>query len=208
MAADLMLLDRLEGRGVAARVYGWDRAWISLGCFQSPKSLSPGCPVPWVVRPTGGRGVLHGHDITVGMAATLDWVFGGPASDAAEALRRSRSLREVYRVAVRPIVAGLRACGVAAALGEELRSGRRTARGADCFAHVSANDVVDATGRKVCGCALKLTENWVLLQASIPVAPPLVEPSTVFPDAVEVHWQALDATRFAATLEEALAGRG
>ena len=72
-------------------------------------------------------------------------------------------------------------------LGENTRflkpsgSARPARLAADCFAHVSANDLVDPdSGLKVCGCALRLTDKAVLVQASIPNGLPLVDPQTVF----------------------------
>ncbi len=173
MAGDREALTRAErDKDVILRLYTWDGAWVSLGRFQSPdRDLVSGSDVPWVVRPTGGRAVLHGHDLTVAVAAPLGKL------DA-----RSRGLRVAYRAIVAPLVEGLREVGVPAALGEDTPFGKRFGpKSADCFAHVSANDAVDArTGLKVCGCALRLTESAVLLQASIPLGPPLVDPRTVF----------------------------
>jgi hypothetical protein len=40
--------------------------------------------------------------------------------------------------------------------------------------------VCERTGLKVCGCALRMTQGAVLVQASIPVGEPLVETSAVF----------------------------
>ena len=196
MARDAELLLLAEEGQIAGRVYAWDGAWVSLGRFQDPNSaLLPNAPVRWVERPTGGRGVLHGHDVTIGLAFPLaDLVL---ASDW-------RSIRAVYRAAIGPIVDALRECGVQAGLGESMKVDGGS-RSPDCFAAVSANDVVDlSTGMKVCGCALRLTESAVLAQCSIPAGPPLVDPSLVYPQAAPIHWIELDRRAFARALDFAI----
>lgn len=168
MARDSALLDL--GRP-AIRVYEWDDVWVSLGRFQVPeKSVRAG--VRWVMRPTGGKAVLHGHDLTVGMAVPLA-VLG----------ESEREVKRIYRTVIPVLVLGLNDVGIPASLAEETPFVRGAGKVADCFAHVSANDVVDpATGLKVCGCALRVTSESVLVQASIPARPPSVDPANVFDD--------------------------
>ncbi|MBX7135916.1 MAG: hypothetical protein K1X67_24875 [Fimbriimonadaceae bacterium] len=244
MARDLALLEHAEADGgIWARVYGWTGPWVTLGRFQSrERDLLPECPVLSVVRPTGGRGVLHGHDITVGLAGPL--VVGAHGGRG--------SLRETYRLYVQFLINALRACDVPAVLGESYRGaavppaltetpqeaeplassanlnfssvtsaargafpqefsqrgrdGRATDEGkrsADCFAHVAANDVVDErTGVKVCGCALRMTDRAVLLQASIPIGPPMIDPARVFREPSPSTFVALDPGAFNLALSQ------
>jgi lipoate-protein ligase A len=117
--------------------------------------------------------------VTAGLAfplSVLSEVSGEPSEKLA------RSLKAVYRLAIDPIVQALRECGLPAILAEERPSSQRsTFRTADCFAFTSPNDVVhEKFGVKVCGCALKLTQRAVLVQASIPAGAPLVDPARVF----------------------------
>jgi lipoate-protein ligase A len=204
MGRDADLLRAAEAGEPGCRVYGWDGAWISLGKFQNPSvDLLPGCPAPWVMRPTGGRGVLHGHDVTVGLA----WPLALLAEPGEDPVRLSRSVRRAYRRLALPLIAAMRDVGVPAALGEQTRFAGTTPKSADCFAHVAANDIVDErTGQKVCGCALRLTERAALVQASIPARRPLVDPALVFPDPAPVAWSLVDKDRFGAALREALGG--
>lgn len=58
MAADSYLLDQAERPTL--RLYQWEGAWLSLGYAQKPLSVD----VPWVRRPSGGRAVLHHHELT------------------------------------------------------------------------------------------------------------------------------------------------
>lgn len=168
MARDAALLDRPIPQ---VRVYGWDRPWVSLGRFQVPEmTVKPGCGVGWVMRPTGGKAVLHGHDLTVGMAVPL-----------AAMGETEREVKAVYRKLVPVLVGAMNQVGIAAALAEETPFVRGAGKVADCFAHIGANDIVDpATGVKVCGCALRVTSDMVLVQASIPVEVPQIDPAEIF----------------------------
>lgn len=191
MARDAALLERGQ---YCARVYTWDGPWVSLGMFQSPeRDLLPNCPVPSVLRPTGGRAVLHGHDVTVGLAIPLAHI--DPNADLTRAVRR------VYRALATPLIKSLRVCGIPAVLGEETPFHGRSPRSTDCFAHVAANDIVDErTGVKVCGCALRITETAALVQASIPAGPPLVDPSLVYSNPAQPNFVTLRPEDFAEAL--------
>lgn len=196
MARDDALFRRAEECGeVGCRVYAWDGPWVSLGRFQLPdRDLVDPRRTPWVMRPTGGKAVLHGSDVTVGMAVPFRVVGAGP-----------RDLKRCYRWVAEPVISALVACGVPAALGERTAFAGRGPRTADCFTHVAGNDIVDErTGLKVCGCALLMGKCAVLLQASIPNGPPLVEPQSVIRDAQPAAGRAWDAHGFAAALEAAL----
>lgn len=182
MGADARLLVKAEMGEPGWRVYGWTGPWVSLGCFQRPESaLKNPAAISWVMRPTGGKAVLHGHDVTVGLALPLD-LLAKLSSEPSDKL--ARSLRTVYRLSIHPIVEAMRACGMPAVLGEHRKAGiegRRSIGLADCFAAISPNDIVHETlGLKVCGCALKLTQRAVLVQASLPAGPPLIDPAEVF----------------------------
>lgn len=156
MALDAALLQAGEGW----RVYRWDGPWVSLGQFQRPeKALVPGWN-RWCVRPTGGRAVLHGHDLTFAYALAH-------GDD-------SRNVKALYRRLIAPLVEALNGCGLGCRLAETTRYVGRGRESEDCFAFRSPNDVVcPDTGAKVCGCAVRITDTAALLQASIPIGPPL-----------------------------------
>jgi len=189
MSRDAELLDAASRGEIVARVYGWDGVWVSLGYAQRPEAvLVDPDQTPWVLRPTGGAAVLHGHDLTVGLALPM-----------------RRSVRGSYRYAASPIVAALNSAGVPAALAEDLKAENGDPRRIDCFAGSSANDIVDpATRQKVCGCALRRTREAVLVQASIPVGDPLVEPRATIREGVRVSPVALDREAFVSQLRVAL----
>lgn len=196
MRLDAELLTAAEEGRSGWRVYGWDSAWVTVGRFQAAeRDLVAPAETRWVRRPTGGKAVLHGHDVTVGLALPLA-VFRGVDL---------RSIKSVYRMAVGPIVMALRACEVDAALAEDSKFGGKGARTGDCFAFSSPNDVVHVqSGRKLCGCALRLTHRAVLVQASIPNGEPLVQPSSVIVNAetvVPFEWKSANfETAFGAAL--------
>lgn len=192
MARDEALLAMDEP---ACRVYDWDGLWVTLGRFQNAeRDLVTGNQVPWVMRPTGGKAVLHGHDVTVGLAVPLRLI------DCS-----ARDVKKAYRRLIGPIVEALNACGLNAVLAEGTSHESKGIRTSDCFAFNSPNDVVDAkTGLKVCGCALQLTERAVLVQASIPYKAPLVDPAMVIKEAATTEVVEWDPREFGPNLERAL----
>lgn len=196
MRRDFRLFQAAEDRReVGARIYRWDGPWVSLGRFQVPeRDLLHPATTPWVVRPTGGKAVLHGHDVTVGMAVPFEVVGAGP-----------RDLKRCYRWVAARIIEAMRACGVPAELGERTAFAGVGKHTADCFSHVAANDIVHAeTGVKICGCALLMGQRSVLLQASIPYGDPLVRPQDVLRNAQIHRTEPWDASGFHDALRESL----
>lgn len=198
MARDQLLLEAAEEGEPGCRVYSWQGPWISLGRFQSPqRDLLDPILVPWVMRPTGGRAVLHGHDITVALALPV----------RAQGATWGRDVRNAYRVAVRPLILALGSCGVEAAVAKDTPFARAPGKSADCFATNAPNDIVSRVdGRKVCGCALKFSRKVLLLQASIPIGPPLIDPRLLFelPASIEAA-QSIDIRLFTEALRDAMA---
>lgn len=196
MRLDADLLQLAEQGYMRYRVYTWEGAWVSVGRFESvERDLVIPNQVRWVRRPTGGKAVLHGHDVTIGLAIPLETLE----------LADRRSIRTVYRTVVRPVVDALRACGVDAVLAADSEFHGSGVQSGDCFAFSSPNDVVDCkTGRKLCGCALRLTESAVLLQASVPNGPPLIDPASVIVNAERQEPLYWDDTGFETALQKSL----
>jgi len=136
----------------AARVYSWTQPWISLGRFQRDFIAEDGCPM--VRRPTGGRAVRHGDDLTVAIAVGLNCLQ-----------LDSRRVAEIYRHLVIPLCAGFDAIGdpVKPVSHREAAGDER-----DCFRVRSGFDLVSPEGDKRCGVALRVSGAAVLLQASMP----------------------------------------
>lgn len=142
-----------------ARIYTWDGPWVTLGRFQKPERSVTG-RIPWTRRPTGGKAVLHGHDVVVVVVLPVE---------------ERVALADIYARSVAPMLQAVRNCGVEAVFAE---SGKTETAGPDCFAAKGAFDIVDASGQKIAGCALRVTEIAALLQASLPFSVPLIPPSS------------------------------
>ena len=69
MAMDAALLGALrdgEATMPIIRIYLWDRPSVSFGRLQSEAAVEKYYPnLPRVRRPTGGRAVVHGEDLTI-----------------------------------------------------------------------------------------------------------------------------------------------
>ncbi len=160
MATDLALMAAAqsgEAPGPAVRVYRWDRAAISIGRLQEEPPVRRLHPdLPCVRRPTGGRAVLHGADLTVSVATRLDWLPDGTATVLA-------SSQQVLR----GVLLALRECGQEAAFGAaSSRVGRHALH---CFDVSAPCDLVDArTGRKLVGSAQRREGGALLQQMSLP----------------------------------------
>ena len=146
----------LEQRQPLLRLYRWRRPTLSLGRHQRRieshwLDLARSGALDLVRRPSGGRAVLHGDDLTY----ALVW------PDAAG------SREEVYRQACRWLQEAF------AALGQPLEFGRRAARGqhASCFALSTAADLVHRDGSKRIGSAQYWRQGCLLQHGSIQLRP-------------------------------------
>jgi lipoate-protein ligase A len=156
MAVDEALLAAAtRGAAPVLRLYGWRGAWLSLGYAQPFDAASASAlrdaDVQVLRRVTGGRAVLHGADLTYGVAA--------PAAALPAGLDSS------YRLLSDAILAALRELGVAA---ERAPSAAKVApAGAfDCFA-LPATDEICAGDRKLAGSAQRRVAGAVLQHGSI-----------------------------------------
>jgi lipoate-protein ligase A len=153
MAADLACLDAVAAGGPPSlRLYTWSPPALSLGRFQPDVDVDAArCAelgVEVVRRPTGGKALLHGADLTYAVALARP---DGPEGH----------VDAVYRTIAAALVAGLSALGVAASVGEE-----RGPAGPVCFAAAQGADLrVD--GRKLCGSAQVQRGDAVLQHGSV-----------------------------------------
>ena len=147
------------------RLYGWKPPAVSLGYFQEVEGQVDRAEIArrgWglVRRPTGGRAILHHHEVTYGVVI------------AASSLEHGDSVMASYREISRGLELGLRRLGLSAALGETLSdpAHRDSARGlpAVCFAQASRCDLV-AEGRKVVGAAQVRRDGVILQHGSVPL---------------------------------------
>jgi lipoate-protein ligase A len=161
MALDSWLLDQLQAgaSGPCLRFYTWSRPTLSLGFHQ--RHLEPhwlelvkAGVIDLVRRPTGGRAVLHGAELTYSLVQTCSTT------------RR----RDAY----------VQACGwlqqAFAALAQPLQFGsdriRRGPQRGSCFASGSAADLIHANGAKRIGSAQLWRGQALLQHGSVLLDPP------------------------------------
>lgn len=163
MASDAAMLAALvdDQAGLpTVRVYQWDRPSVSIGRLQNEEAVSllyPGRPC--VRRPTGGRAVLHGNDLTITVAVR---------SDCMPEHVRHGTLAS-YRQIMAGVVTALRSCGISAAFASS-RENRRTAQIVNCFDIAAGCDLIDSrSGRKIAGSAQRRERDAILQQTSLPL---------------------------------------
>ena len=152
MARDTALMERAQATGETVfSAYSWACPTLSLGRNQTAKGRYDldeirrhGIDV--VRRPTGGRALLHHHEITYSVTA--------PITD-------DESLRNSYERINRILINALERLGVSAA---KAANGKRTPQPGDlpCFAAPAEGELV-TSGAKLVGSA-QLRENGALLQ--------------------------------------------
>ncbi len=147
------------------RLYTWDRPTISFGCNQNPgKRIDLGAcerdGIPVVQRPTGGRELLHGHDLCYGVAMPQEMGIGGIEA------------RQVFAFITDCLVAALKKLGIMAE-GKGLRDRTRAVRG-PCFAQIDAGEIT-VGGKKLVASAQRVYAGCILQQGSIPLVRPSVD---------------------------------
>ncbi|HJV32257.1 MAG TPA: biotin/lipoate A/B protein ligase family protein [Bacillales bacterium] len=165
MALDEALLDwHSDGKiPPVIRFYGWNPATLSIGYFQkvekeidldAVKKLQLG----FVRRPTGGRGVLHEHELTYSVIVSE------------EHPNMPKTVTEAYRVISEGILKGFQQLGLEAYFAEpktlEERDALKNPRSAVCFDAPSWYELV-VEGRKVAGSAQTRQKGVILQHGSI-----------------------------------------
>lgn len=153
------------------RLYSWDKPSVSLGVFQHLGDIdSEYCAkhaIPVVRRPTGGRAILHGDELTYSFTAPADCAaFGRGLHDAYHALSTSFAL-------------AFRRIGIDAIAQHRPVAGRFPTRSALCFQSVSYGELTVA-GRKIIGSAQKRWPDGFLQQGSIPFSIDLELTAAIF----------------------------
>jgi lipoate-protein ligase A len=153
MAADLAMLDAVvDGGPPVLRLYQWQPPALSLGRFQPDDDVdAAACAdrgVEVVRRPTGGRALLHGADVTYSVA------FAQPAGDAGR-------VDALYEWLAGGLIAGLAGLGVTAAVARN-----DGPAGPVCFAGQQGADL-RVGDRKLCGSAQMRRDGAVLQHGSV-----------------------------------------
>ncbi|MHC0035943.1 lipoate--protein ligase family protein [Pseudoneobacillus sp. C159] len=165
MALDEALLDwHSQGKiPPTIRFYGWNPATLSIGYFQKvEKEINlkavKGHNLGFVRRPTGGRGVLHEHELTYSVIVSE------------EHPEMPQSVTEAYRVISEGILQGFQLLGLEAYFAvpktAEDREALKSPRSAVCFDAPSWYELV-VEGRKVAGSAQTRQKGVILQHGSI-----------------------------------------
>lgn len=140
------------------RLYGWKVPSVSIGSFQKIVDIDiEYCinnNIPVVRRPTGGRGILHGDELTYSFSARNEGDFSG-------------GLLETYRRLSIAFQSALHQMGLNVAMKMERESGVNLTRSPLCFKSTSYGEI-GLDGRKLIGSAQKRWNNGFLQQGSIP----------------------------------------
>jgi lipoyl(octanoyl) transferase len=165
MALDEALLD-WHGAGKippVIRFYGWNPPSLSVGYFQNiEKEIDMDAVkkhgLGFVRRPTGGRGVLHEHELTYSVIVTE------------EHPKMPKTVTEAYRVISEGILQGFQKLGLEAYFAVPKTSAEKDAlknpRSAVCFDAPSWYELV-VEGRKVAGSAQTRQKGVILQHGSI-----------------------------------------
>jgi lipoyl(octanoyl) transferase len=165
MALDEALLDwHSEGKiPPVIRFYGWNPATLSVGYFQKvEKEIDLEAVAKhrlgFVRRPTGGRGVLHEHELTYSVIVSE------------EHPDMPKTVMEAYRVISEGILKGFQHLGLEAYFAVpktlEERDALKNPRSAVCFDAPSWYELV-VEGRKVAGSAQTRQKGVILQHGSI-----------------------------------------
>ena len=147
MAIDEAILQNSQRGAIppTLRFYSWQRDTVSLGYFQDASrevdlDYCRAAHIDVVRRPTGGKAVLHEHDLTYSVVARED---DPPFSS---------DIMETYRVISQCLIGGLHGIGIEAYMMEEGRTHRKGTVDAFCFSVPSQYELL-VEGRKICGSA-------------------------------------------------------
>lgn len=147
------------------RFFTWDRPTISYGCNQNPcrrlyldRCLADGIPV--VKRPTGGRELLHGHD--------LCYCAVVPVANAISGVEAKRVFADISHV----LVTALRGLGVDA--GWSVLATRPRLDDGPCFAQADSGEITVA-GRKLMASAQRIFPRCIIQQGSMPLSHPSLD---------------------------------
>jgi lipoate-protein ligase A len=142
------------------RIYAWERPSFSTGVSQkSEKALNlhfiktNACD--YVRRITGGKTVLHDHEITYAVASSEDLFF------------KEHDLHQSYLLISRVLVQALRSLGVEATLSQGGPSELSRSHN-PCFSFPTPNEI-EVNGKKIIGSAQKRDKQALLQHGSIPL---------------------------------------
>src|SRR5208283_2899330 len=153
------------------RLYGWCQPSVSLGAFQKitdiDTSYCAANEVEVVRRPTGGRGLLHGKELTYSFSARNEGLF-------------SQGLLDAYRKISTSFLLGLQRLGLPVKMKTRHERGSNLVRSPLCFQSTSYGELT-INGKKLMGSAQKRWADGFLQQGSIPYSMDYAALAAVFP---------------------------
>lgn len=160
---DYCLSSALAGGRPILRLYGWQGTVLSVGRNQNIErqinlAACREMGIPLVRRMTGGRGVLHGGDLTYAVAAPT---AGG---------RFAPGIMAIYREISQVFLEFFRDLGFDPQCKSYSGEERAELASAVCFSTPSAFEIL-IDGKKVVGSAQRLLPNGFLQHGSIPLEP-------------------------------------
>jgi len=142
----------------ALRLYGWEEPCVSIGLFQRTSDIDLDYCIeknlPVVRRPTGGRAILHGDELTYSFSSRNEGFFSG-------------GLRDTYRQLGSALKSALVMLGIDISINSERLEGKTLARSPLCFKSTSYGEL-SCGGRKLVGSAQKRWKDGFLQQGSLP----------------------------------------
>jgi len=140
------------------RLYGWEGPSVSIGLFQKISDIDLVYCIkknlPVVRRPTGGRAILHGDELTYSFSSANEGSFSG-------------GLLDTYRQLGSTLKLALAMLGMDISLKNERIEGRNPTRSPLCFKSTSYGEL-SCKGKKLVGSAQKRWKNGFLQQGSLP----------------------------------------
>jgi lipoate-protein ligase A len=200
MAVDDALLERInEDDGLSIlRLYAWEPACLSIGYAQPISEINTAKlrELNWnlVRRPTGGRAILHNHELTYSVISKND----NP--------HLRGSILESYQRLSKALLQALQILGVNANSFKKLKD---STHGNDhnpvCF-EVPSNYEITAAGKKIIGSAQARRRNGILQHGSLPLTGDITDIIKVlmFKDIQEQLQATLRLSARATTLESIL----
>jgi lipoate-protein ligase A len=176
MAVDEAVLEVFAAKGGAStlRFYRWSPPALSLGYGQSiaceiDLSQCTSLGIDVVRRPTGGRAVLHDHEVTYSVVISAD----DP--------RITSGILAPYLTISQAMIRGLSYLGITAELLPLQRGNRLPSESASavCFAMPSSYEVA-VRGRKIIGSAQRRAHGVIMQHGSIPLSHDLDKMRAVF----------------------------
>lgn len=175
MALDMSMLADNTHRELLFRSYNWSEPTATFGYNQSLSTVKLetsklGTAISLQRRPTGGGIVDHRNDWTYALAI--------PASHT---MAKVKPL-DLYQIVHQALAESLREVGIDATLAADACC----KAGLACFVKPMRYDVVDGTGLKLAGAAMKRTRDGVLLQGSVLIKDFHRPLAATFPDKLSI----------------------